>query len=492
MVITDVTAQIRDTARFDIRFMIGDVDCDTRTVCVQTQLRSSDGNEWNLAGQNYRIFYDGSKAQFITGSSESLLPAAQYSAVNVTQEIWPPVDITGQFGFVLPFGETLSFLNYSVDLMSLSNGGINLPASGAWVSTTQLCFEVTQEVLDGGSECLNIVWARETLTDEIATAFVEISEWVQASETVEALPNIYDDLGPEDGNNACVSSFCPGGADAETTALACSDGIDNDEDGLIDCADPNCAETDPCGGTTKTFDLALQLAPNGVDCITGQVCYDVNLTSAGSGFSLGSQNYRIFYNSDAGSFLSAQSLLGADFQAVSLQNGTPREGIDETGTGDLPYESSLGYVDFAVELNDSGTGSGVMISADVSTRVAQVCFTITDDVINNAGQCFEANWAEMGLTDAYEPLFIEIEEWLGPDDTRITTVNTFVNLSAASGDDSCFNVSCENTESGEVECDDNIDNDNDGLIDCRDPGCASAVICGGDECIPLAPTLSGN
>lgn len=31
-----------------------------------------------------------------------------------------------------------------------------------------------------------------------------------------------------------------------TGAFACSDGIDNDGDGLTDCADPDCANTSPC------------------------------------------------------------------------------------------------------------------------------------------------------------------------------------------------------------------------------------------------------
>jgi len=53
---------------YDIRFALSSSDCDTRQICYETQIRSADGQTWNLAGQNYRIFYDASMAIFIDGS----------------------------------------------------------------------------------------------------------------------------------------------------------------------------------------------------------------------------------------------------------------------------------------------------------------------------------------------------------------------------------------------------------------------------------------
>ena len=489
--IQEVSAQLIDTVSYDIRFALDGVDCENRTVCILTQLRSADGQAWNLAGQNYRLFYDGSKADYITNSGESMLPVTQYSAFPDPERMQ---DVQAQdasnFGFDLPFAETLSFLNYSIDLMNLTSGGVNLPASGEWITTSKLCFEVTQDVIDEPSTCLNLVWARTGLTDTYATAFVEVSHWVEANVTTEAEPNEYDDLDATDGSGACLSSFCNGG-DPETTTAACSDGVDNDGDGLIDCADPNCANISPCIADEKTYNLALNLADNGVNCVTGQVCYDINLTATGSSFNLGSQNYRLFYNSGDGAFLSAQSLLGPQFQALSLQNGTPRENVDATGTGTLSYESNLGYIDFALQLGDAGVGSNVVITSTQPTRIAQVCFTMSANVINKGDECFEATWARAGLTQVYETEVVEVDEWVAANNTGPTLAANYGDLSAASGDDACFNLACSDTERGETECSDGIDNDNDGLIDCQDPGCSSTVVCG-SSCNAAAPTLGSN
>ena len=121
---------------YDIRFANKSVDCGARQVCYETQIRSADGQAWNLAGQNYRIFYDASMAIYIDGSARRLLDPNQYSDILLTANI-TDTDASA-FPGDLPFQSTLSFLNYSVDLMNLTNGGINLPANGDWVSTTLL------------------------------------------------------------------------------------------------------------------------------------------------------------------------------------------------------------------------------------------------------------------------------------------------------------------------------------------------------------------
>lgn len=48
------------------------------------------------------------------------------------------------------------------------------------------------------------------------------------------------------------SSVTTPGAPTENTVDQCRDGQDNDGDGLVDCADPNCAPLQICGGTTTT------------------------------------------------------------------------------------------------------------------------------------------------------------------------------------------------------------------------------------------------
>ena len=471
---------------FDIRFAFKTVDCDSRQVCYDTQIRSADGQAWNLADQNFRIFYDASMASYISGSARSLLASPQYSDVLITADI-QNVDASG-FPGDLSFQSTLSFLNYSIVLEALSTGGINLPANGDWVSTSELCFDVTQQLLDDGSECLGLVWGRMGKTDGIATAFVEVTQWLESNSTSEAIPNIYDDLDAEDGNNSCISPFCMGPGN-ENTTLTCSDGEDNDLDGLIDCDDPGCSSIPPCEEAPKEYQIALDL--QNITCATGMACYNINLTSGAESFALGSQRYQLFYNSGVGSFVSGTSLLGSEFQNLSLQASTPVENVNASGVGDLPYEDDLGFINFTIQLGDDGLGSSVIISG-APTSVAELCFVMTEEAVVNGGICFESTWARIGVTDDYNLSMVEIEEWLGPGSSMEVDGSLFGDLSASSGDDACFNISCGNVnnESGEVQCQDGLDNDDDGLIDCNDPGCGPSVVCT-SQCNAQAPTLSG-
>ena len=113
-------------------------------------------------------------------------------------------------------------------------------------------------------------------TDGIATAFVEISEWVQPNVTTPAVGRIFDDLDADDGDPSCITRIC-GGAGNENTDDNCSDGVDNDEDGLVDCDDPDCANTEPCAEPPKQFGVALELKT--IDCSTGMACYNVNVST---------------------------------------------------------------------------------------------------------------------------------------------------------------------------------------------------------------------
>lgn len=472
---------------YDIRFSIKESNCDERQMCYYTQIRSADGQTWNLAGQNYRIYYDASMASYIDGTARRAdeLDPNQYSDILLTANLQDRD--ASAFPGDIPFKSTLSFLNYSVDLMNLTNGGVDLPASGEWISTTELCFEVTQEVLDEGSECLGLVWARMGKTDGIATAFVEISEWEQANTTTEAFGREFDDLDAEDGDASCLSRLCNGPGN-ENTSLTCTDGEDNDEDGLVDCADPDCSMISECRSEDKEFNLAL--SQSSIDCSTGMVCYNVDLTSANdSTFILGGQRYQLYYSSGVGSFVSGTSQLGNQFESLSLQASTPVENINATGIGTLPFESDLGFVNFIIQLSDESLGSSVVIS-DTPVTIAELCFVMTDVAISDPLVCFESTWAREGVTNPYNPSMVGIDEWLGPGAIQETVGVGYFDLSPDSGDEACFNTSCEGDETGDTDCADGIDNDDDGLVDCLDPSCSTTNICV-SSCNALAPQLGG-
>ena len=241
-------------------------------------------------------------------------------------------------------------IEYSIDLMSLGTGGIVLSGDGEWMPTSKLCFDVPPEATTDPNICLELVWARMGKTDDYATAFVEVSQWVQTNSTTDALTDIYDDLDSQDTEGACLAIESNPLIDPENDMESCSDGLDNDGDGLIDCLDGTCTEF--CVSNNTSFDISLDLTS--VECASGVACYAVSLKSAtDNSFTLGSQEYRLYYNSEVGTYLSGSSVLSDQYQIYTLQNGTPVENRNATGLGSLPYEADLGYLSFSMQLNDN-------------------------------------------------------------------------------------------------------------------------------------------
>ena len=109
---------------------------------------------------------------------------------------------------MLSFEDDLGFLNAAIDLNDLSSGGIDLPSDGSWVPTAELCFLVNQSVFDNPSECIEIIWARDGMTNEYAVSFVEISRWVSSNNTENAVGTVYDDLDSSDGETSCLEVAC--------------------------------------------------------------------------------------------------------------------------------------------------------------------------------------------------------------------------------------------------------------------------------------------
>src|SRR5690554_449813 len=92
---------------YDIRFSRSSVDCETQQVCFDVQLKINGSGPFNLAGQNYRIYYNSALATYSSGSS--LLPFPRYTHYTLVQDVsGSNASGTGS----LPFESNLGFLNY--------------------------------------------------------------------------------------------------------------------------------------------------------------------------------------------------------------------------------------------------------------------------------------------------------------------------------------------------------------------------------------------
>lgn len=164
----------------------------TKQLCFEVQLASGQASDFILAGQNYRLYYDASLLKYNAAKSKTLLPSTLYTQPMVKDNLYN-IDASG--AGVLPFEKHLAFLNVGLDLSNVSTGGIILPASGAWKSTLQLCFDLKQDIdAQALANSKSIFWARADLTDSYATAYVEVAEWVNPDVTQPAIAREYYDM----------------------------------------------------------------------------------------------------------------------------------------------------------------------------------------------------------------------------------------------------------------------------------------------------------
>lgn len=157
-------------------------------VCYEIQLANTNNKDLNLAGQNYRLYYNSENYFFDEHMTTSLLPKEKYTPLIVKDNL-AGIDALG-IG-ELSFDSKLGFINIGSDLIDTENGGIALPISGEWISTTVICFDRPNISDDVKHE---IYWARPALTKEYATAYVEVAEWVKPNQTQAVSAEEYLDI----------------------------------------------------------------------------------------------------------------------------------------------------------------------------------------------------------------------------------------------------------------------------------------------------------
>ncbi len=226
--------------QFDVRFNLTDINCETGVACYDIQVSSVSSTAFVLGGQNYRIYYDNSKANYISGSSS--LPSPAFTDYTVIQDIGPS-DASG-FSNNLGFESTLGFLNFTIDLNDVDNGsGITIPSNGTWVTTSNICFVVDQAVIDSPGECLEIVWAKDGYTNDLATAFVEVVEWVASQNTQTVDPTsaaTHNNMDSSDGDQACFNDAC----NITVPNISIADDTVNESDaGVSQCVTVTLSET---------------------------------------------------------------------------------------------------------------------------------------------------------------------------------------------------------------------------------------------------------
>lgn len=276
----------------DIRFHRDSVNCDLRSACYTTQIRPNGTIPINLGGQNYRIFYNSSRAK--TTSVTSLLPS-QYGALSLVQD-YHDIDASSN-GAPISFKATLGFLNYAIDLSDVQNGGVEIPLN-EWLSTTRVCFEIDQEVFEDPNKCLEAVWGREGLTDSLASAFVQISRWVTTNRTTSTKVIEYYDLDSSSGDEACFTSTC---GNASSYGIFINDVLVKENSGQVSvqiCLDGSATQNvsvtvKTSNGTALAGEDYVALTDSIVTIPAGQTCVPVTISILDDDFYEGDETFNV-------------------------------------------------------------------------------------------------------------------------------------------------------------------------------------------------------
>ncbi|MFH2008418.1 MAG: hypothetical protein ABI333_17665 [bacterium] len=230
-----------------------------------------------------------------------------------------------------------------------------------------------------------------------------------------------------DGTPACIFELC-------------DNGLDDDGDGLADCDDPDCAAQPPC--------LPPETCGNGLDDDGDGLVDCADVDCAGTAACVGSD---CVVNDNLG----------------LLERGDVVVGLFDTNLATDDNDCSCGgdgpEVVFAFELQ---TFANVVVSLEQSG----------DHVLALSGEAGPGTWcdsAEMACVD--------------PGGSGRSARTTYVGLPAARYFLMVDAVSGDRTGIGSIEvavfdplvelCDDGLDDDGDGLVDCDDPDCAADPIC---------------
>ena len=169
----------------DIRFSEPIIDQNTQTAYVNIQLKSTD-DQLVLAGQNYRIFYNTDVLSLNEELSNTNLPEGKYTDMIFTNTV-EQVKAAGAGD--LNFDDNMGFSNFSIDLTDQLEGGLTITSGDEWTTVATLNFSIIDEIDD-----IQMVWGRQDRSEEYATAYVEMAEWVSPRKIESLEINEYHDL----------------------------------------------------------------------------------------------------------------------------------------------------------------------------------------------------------------------------------------------------------------------------------------------------------
>ncbi|MEE9374369.1 MAG: gliding motility-associated C-terminal domain-containing protein [Saprospiraceae bacterium] len=250
--------QLTAQNNYSLRFDLASLDTTTKIACYYVQIANLGPNEWALGGVNLNILYDSSAACYIDSSAEIVNNENMDYALGSTQstKISAPAELSG-----IPFFNTLGYLRISIIVNPVSSG-LTLPPDSTYVSFFKLCFDIVLQDITDPNTCFQMSFLNEDLKQDTTIGFPAdiVQEHIINGLGGDVLPGVNIDLIPNQSLSSCFVL-------EENSEDICSDGIDNDEDGLIDCQDSECASFCPEDNSTTCNDGIDNDGDGMIDCM---------------------------------------------------------------------------------------------------------------------------------------------------------------------------------------------------------------------------------
>ena len=441
--ITSLISSVASQNSYNIRFNLSELDTASKIACYDLEISNSGDMEWNLANYNIAIFYDAASACF---SHDSLL---------LDDVIYDPARtniVTSVAGTPLPYEDSLGFIRISLSANSL---GILMDTLGTWAPTMRICFELKFEDITSPNTCFQLDINSEELRPLLGVPqnIVQEGDPNSLPRDVEIDSTANPSIIPDRTLGSCFVT-------EENSEELCTDGIDNDEDGLIDCFD-----LDGCS-PGSSFEIFFNVEPPGCEDSIGFI--RVNGASAGSMFSI-----------DGGQSFQSDSLIGdlpfGIYDVIIRKNNissceffTPIM-LEEPECDEFDELTCTDGID-----NDA---DGLIDCADPDCQGA-----FTDVIAMRPSNCPDLNNGSLEILVDQSDVEYSIDSGL-----TWQPQNTFTNLTT--GDyivllrnptTLCISGYSLNPVTISIDticplpdeiCTDGIDNDQDGVIDCSDPDC---------------------
>ncbi|MFT4567841.1 MAG: hypothetical protein ACI9FN_002809 [Saprospiraceae bacterium] len=175
-------------------------------------------------------------------------------------------------------------------------------------------------------------------------------------------------------------------------------------------------------------DVQLRLQPNLYDPASNSVYVNVEIKYDGTGeFVLADQNYRIYYDASSLQFDTKYSNsdlpsdLYSDILIHELLENVPADKVNQ-----LKFDKNLGFLNFSINLSNNFTGGIKIKPSHGWERVAILRFQLAPNQ-----DPADIVWSRNGTTNKYATAFVQIMEWLGPNNTELAEISEFTDTSVA-------------------------------------------------------------